>query len=217
MFTQFLTYLPGDVQKWLQIGLDGSVGYYTQEVDPIEKDENGDPKKLYYEKDSLGNEIKTTNAKDAEGKPNRPVMSWKPAPMDGLLVSMLKTGHDLVVDRQHLKDNPQQWKLALLGLFNILFGSLFGVIMLLLMTEGTGDKRELNAQEYALYDLTRKIGQDLDFYDAVVRPVVDFNMAGTEYVSQMFGDAMKAITNDNYQIYNALYDNLSILKDTHLA
>lgn len=217
MFTQFLTYLPGDVQKWLQIGLDGSAGHYVQEVDPIEKDKDGNPLPLYWEEDSLGNKIKTTNEKNAEGKYNTPVMSWKSTPMDGLLVSLVKTGRDLLVDRKHLKDNPQQWKLALLALFNLLFGSLFGTIMLMLMTEGSMDKKELSTIEHQAYDLAIKIGGDLDFKQSVVDPVVDFDFAGTEYISQIYGDSVKVLQKDNYRFWNAINNNLSIVKDAHLA
>lgn len=84
------------------------------------------------------------------------------------------------------------------------------------MTEGTNKRKDLSTQNAILYDLVTKAANDITFYNSVVQPVLGINFAGQQYFTDMIGDSFKALTNENYGAINALYDNLSVLKDTHL-
>lgn len=219
LYTQFLTFVPGEVQKWFAVGRETSVGEYLHVKDPI----TGKP--LYYKTDKYGIKTKVTgeldsngNAippKDENGKNLPPVVEWSGHPVEGLLISLGKSAHDIcTLDFQHLKENPDQLKNAGLALFNILFGSLFGWIMLMLLTGGSGDKKELSQAAYLSYDLATKVGRELNFYNNIIDPALNLGIVGQNYWADMVGDTYKAITNDNYTAINTLYDNLAILKDT---
>lgn len=86
----------------------------------------------------------------------------------------------------------------------------------MLLTDGTKKKKDLERQNAVLYDLVTKAANDITFYNSVVQPVLGINFAGQQYFTDIIGDSFKALTNENYSAMNALYDNWSVLKDTHL-
>lgn len=209
LFMQFVTYLPGDVKRWFNTGKNSSVGSYVHL-----KDEQGNL--LYVYQDALGLDVVTTD-KNANRGNVLPYTKWEGHQVEGLAISLFKTAHDLcTLDFKHLQENPQQYKNAMLALFQLIFASLIGTFFLMLFTDGSGKKKDMERENAVLYDLITKAANDITFYNSVVQPVIGINFAGQSYFSDIVGDTFKALSNENYQMMNAMYDNLSIMKDTHL-
>lgn len=216
MFMQFTTYIPGELKRWFNTGKNSSIGSYVQL-----KDEQGNLLYVYQDPETLLDKITTES--EIDGVKLQPYTKWEGHQVEGLMISLLKTCHDLCTlqvkdklnDPLHAEQYKQQYKNSMLALFQLLFMGLIGYFILMLMTGGTGKKNEMSQQTAIMYDLVTKAANDISFYNAVVQPALNINFAGESYFADIVGDTFKAFSHEDYGTLNALYDNLSLIKDTH--
>lgn len=82
--------MPGEIRKYLASGnFDSCVGKVQHLIDPITK------KPLYYHKNAAGLTEKVTEDKLKAGEEREPVLEFVNTPIEGLLVSTIKTARDI--------------------------------------------------------------------------------------------------------------------------
>ena len=213
MYTQFLTFMPAEVRKYLANGTESSIINTVHEKDPITGEalyweEVDDPTNL--EGPKL--HIKTTNQYNNKHEINEPVLKDVYSAYEGLLVSTAKiVGQLCRGDFASIKENPQRIRNAELFLFNTLFAALIAAIVAYL--SGLGAK---STSLDITADLLKKTGNELDFYHTVLQPIGGFGLVGTDFLQGTFSNVFKTISSENYSLYDLSKDTMSIVKDAHL-
>ena len=213
MYTQFLTFMPAEVRKYLAVGTPSSIVNTVHEKDPITGE------LLYWEEqddplhpDGAKLHVKTTRQYNDKHQANAPVLKDVYNAYEGLLISTVKLAGQLCRgDFKAIKENPQRIKNAELFLFNTLFAALIAAIVAYL--SGLGAKS--TGIDIAA-DLLKKTGNELDFYHTVLQPVGNFGIVGTDFLQGTFTNAFKTIQSDKYSLYDLSKDTFAIVKDAHL-
>lgn len=220
MYTQFLTYLPSEIRKYLAPGnIESSVGKTVQLKDPVSG------KKLYWQEDPdthmkrkvvAGTNGISEEGFDESGKALEPVLGWQSNPIEGLAISTAKTlGQVCRRDWEGLKANPQQIRNTELFLFNLLFGFLIASIIAALLEAGVDTKS--NAAVGASLDILNKTGNELNFIQNIYGSVSQFGLVGTDFLQEIAGNIGKTISQDGYDLLDFANNTFSIVKDTHLV
>jgi len=189
MYTNFLTFMPAEIRKYLAVGIDSSVGSTVHLEDPISG------KKLYYKYDDKikltrkvvagENGISENGIDTTTGEALEPVLEWKANPIEGLAVSTAKTIHDVATgDIQHIRENPQQWENTKLFLFNLLFAAIVSAIIAAIM-ENFSDLKK-NATVATTVDLFDRTARELNIYESLIKPVDQFGIIGTDFIQKTF-------------------------------
>lgn len=195
LFTSMLTYLPGEVHKYFMKKGQNSIGAYMQL-----KDEQGNL--LYYNEDGKI----TTEKKNSNGRYNRPVIDFLGNQAQGLAISTLSVLGKLCRGTYHavrhqdlsvLKSITQyEVNSSLVCLFNILYGSLYGWLIILIWKWIFGDDAPTEEQEVAFNTTMGLIGRtaaDIHLYTSFVKPVDDFNLVGFNFVKDTAGQALAVL------------------------
>lgn len=214
MHTQFLTFLPGEVRKYLASGnYDSCVGRTVHLIDPISK------KKLYYVMNEAGFHEKVTEDKIKPGQEAEPVMEFVHTPVEGLLVSTIKTFADIKNGTFDKELKPEQWDRTKLFLFNILFAWLInGIIGLwMFMSDGNnGGADEMAWAELETIDLMKRVGQEFNGVENIISPVMGYGISGTAFIQRVTGSIARLVTSDSYTVMDAANSTLPIVKDLHV-
>lgn len=222
LYTQFLTFFPSEIRKYLATGnMESSINTTIHLKDPISG------KKLFYQYDEKtgltkkveggSNGISDEGIVLATGQALEPVYDTVNHPLEGLAVSTAKSLRDICTGNatRSWKENPQQWDNAKLFLFNLLIG--FLVAALISATVSNFEDSESKAVYTALADVGLKATRELNVYESLIKPVDSFGIIGTDFMKQIGGDLGRTITKDGYSLLNFANDNLSIIKDLHIV
>ena len=165
MYTQFLTFMPAEVRKYLANGTESSIINTVHEKDPVTKE------LLYWEEiedpaNPTGPKLhkKTTSQYNDKHELNEPVLKDVYSAYEGLLVSTAKiVGQLCRGEFDQIRENPQRIRNAELFLFNTLFAALIAAIVAYLSNLGA---KTMSVDIAA--DLLKKTGNELDFYHTVL-------------------------------------------------
>lgn len=213
LHTQFLTFLPGEIRKYLASGnFDSCVGKVQHLIDPITK------KPLYYHKNAAGLTEKVTEDKLSKGEEREPVLEFVNTPIEGILVSTIKTARDIWKGDFDRKLKPEQWDRTKLFLLYWLLAHILGGILLMLSSMGIDAKKSSEAGKATLMslDLMRRVSSELNGIETLTSPIANYGIAGTDFVKQAMSSISSLVTSDSYTMLDAINANLPIVKDFHL-
>lgn len=209
MYTNFMTYLPSQVRKYLATGKDSSI------IKTIHKKDAITGKPLYW-KPSVEGELTemTTDTVDKEtGQLLRPVLETVSDPYQGLLLSTIKTvGQVCRGEFDQIQKDPKQLKATELFLFNNLFAILIAAIIMAITQSGTNKGIGVNITA----DILNKSAQELDMYHSIMQPVGNLGIVGTDFLNNVFTSSYRGIANDGYSMLDFANSNFAIVKDMHL-
>lgn len=214
LMTSMLTYLPGEIHKYFMKKGQNSIGSYSQL-----KDENGNP--LYYDEDGHV----TTSKQNSSGRFNRPVIEFLGSQAQGLAISTISLLGKICRGTFHaIKDQDlstfktiSQYEInsSMVCLFNILWGALYGWLLILIWKWIFGSEEPTPEQQVA-FDKTLTIlgrsGNDISFYTSLVKPIDEFGLVGFNFVKDTGGDAINAI-GGTIEDVEKLASNISLIKD----
>lgn len=214
LFTQFLTYWPGDIHRYFMRQGQNSIGKYEQLYDDVTQ------KPLYWVDD---NRIeKTTDPVDENGKDRTPVIGFKGSQAQGLLLStMWVLGRAVKGDWTSLKADENVRKLHEMYafLYNIGIGILLNTIIGLMIAMLVGDsksEKELTTTARMVQDVLYKSSNELNFRQSVLSPIENFNIAGVSGLQDFGAGLIDAISNGNEAVTKTVYKNINALDDLHL-
>ena len=214
LHTQFLTFLPGEIRKYLASGnFESAVGKTVHQIDPVTKE------KLYYK--TVEGEL-TEIVKESELSPedrSEPVYEFTYTPVEGLLVSTLKTVHDVIHRDFDPKEKPEQWNRTKLFLFNQLLAMLIAGIFMVLTWMGIDAKKEAKGHKMMQYaiDTTNRVVSEMNMLNTLVEPLGNIGIQGTDFMGQTVSSVASVMTNDNYEMLDAANSIFAQVKDLHLT
>ncbi len=214
LHTQFLTFIPGEIRKYLASGnFDSCVGKTMHLIDPISK------KKLYYVINEAGFHEKVTEDQIKPGQNAEPVIEFVKCPVEGLLVSFIKTFADIKNGTFDREANPEQWDRTKLFIFNMLFSQLIALLLALwtnLSDGNNGGADRMSSAELSTMYLLKKVGQEFNGVENILSPIMGYGIAGTQFIQRTVGAVASLVTSENYTLLDAANSMLPIVKDLRL-
>ena len=213
LHTQFLTFLPAEVRKYVANGnFESCVGKTIHQIDPISKE------KLYYKQNDEGlTELKQESELHPEERTD-PVYEFTFSPVEGLLVSTLKTVHDVFAGDFNREEKPEQWNRTKLFLFNTLFALICQGLLGYLAYLGIDAHR--SGQEYAAasiaLDTINRVSSEMLVTNALIEPIFNLGIVGTDFLKSATSSVGSLLFNGDYGVIDLLNAQLPIIKDTHL-
>lgn len=213
MHTQFLTFLPGEIRKYLASGqYESSVGKTVHVIDPITKE------KLYYRTTEEGLHEVVRESMLAPDEKTEPVYEFTYVPIEGLLVSTLKTVNEIFTGKWDSELNKDRHNRAKLFLFNFLLSIMLKALWGILAVAGVDARKA--AKESALLaqtiDLTSRISQELNFFTSVISPIGNLGITGLDILPQVTSVTMSLLGDSGYTLMDGARTLAPIIKDTHL-
>ena len=109
LIMQMATYWSSKKNQWLAGTGYTQEGYFTPYVEEVQNEDGSVTKKQWYlQQDENGQFIPTDSKVNAEGKENIPYMIWKGRPQEGILVTCMRMGHDLMSCMRHQEEMEGQ-------------------------------------------------------------------------------------------------------------
>jgi hypothetical protein len=213
MHTQFLTFLPGEIRKYLASGqIESSVGKTVHVMDPVTKE------KLYYRTTEDGLHEVVRESLLAPDEKKEPVYEFTFVPVEGLLVSTLKTLNEIFTGKWDSELNKDRHNRAKLFLFNLLLSIMLKALWVILGMTGFDAVKasKENALLAQTIDLTSRVSQELNFFETVVAPIGNLGITGLDLLPQVSSVTMSLLGDTGYTLIDGARTLAPIIKDTHL-
>ena len=212
LHTQFLTFLPGELRKYLATGnFASSVGKTVHLVDNVTGE------KLYYKTMEDGVTKKVTEKELDSNDVKVPVIEFTFVPQEGLMVSFIKASKDILT-RNIDKNNPDRYRRAALFLHNTFLWLILHSLIVFLAYLGIDSSKSSQASALAQkgVDTMSRVAQEMNAFDTLFSPIASYGIAGYDAVKQGFGSVYSLITNDDYSALDAAESIFAGIKDMHL-
>ena len=174
---------------------------------------------MYYKQNEEGlTELKQESELHPEERTD-PVYEFTFSPVEGLLVSTLKTIHDVFAGDFSREEKPEQWNRTKLFLFNTLFALICQGLLGYLAYLGIDARR--SGQEYAAastaLDAINRVSSEMLVTNALIEPIFNLGIVGTDFLESATSSVGSLLFNGDYGIIDLLNAQLSIIRDTHLV
>ena len=182
LHTQFMTFMPGEIRKYLASGKhESSAGKVVHMIDPVTHE------KLYYVTNEAGLDVMLRESEVNPQDRTKPVVQFTYVPLEGLLVSTLKTLNEIFTGKWDSELNRDRHNRAKLFLFNFLLGLLLKGLWGFLIALGI-DAKNASKEYRVIADIMKlgpKIGQELDFFDTVASSLTSIGIVGLDIIPSM--------------------------------
>lgn len=197
LHTQFLTFLPGEIKKYFASGnFESSVGRVVHATDPFSK------KKLYYIQNDAGLTEIVDEDEITYDKKTQPVLEFTKTPIEGLVVSTLKTCSQVWHgDRENISE--EQWNRTKLFIFNMLIWAIISAliagstILLAKNRKATREEKKQMDATAAGVRILRSVSQELNVFGIMESSIAQLGITGYDGTKEILSATFNNITSSS--------------------